>query len=183
MYFLYLILTIIFLPALLVAFGLFFKVDKGVRYFDDGTSTQQYDLPQCLLWLTNPKDGLTGDHRGWYWNTYMIGKSSWVKMWWWSAFRNPWNYLKRHIIGINVKNYTITKVCGQDHVRDDLNSTGFQILRAGWRPALYWVKQWGNSNRAIVLQIGWKLHLKHNDIIDDKWVGITFEPNPYKDIS
>lgn len=188
-YILAILAFIVFGPLVLVGIGLPFKVDKGVRYFDDGTSTQHYDLPRWLLWLTNKKDGLTGDRRGWYWNEYMAGLPAWFKMLIWSGWRNPWNYLKRHIIGINVRDYSISKVIGDGYVRDDFNSTGFQILKATHkitgsnRFALYWVRRWDKSNRAIVVQLGWKIKLSHNLVDVDKFVGFTFEPNPFKDIS
>ena len=192
-YFLYLAVFLIFVsvivPAVLVGIGLPFKKSLGLRDFADNTVINHYDLPDWLKGLQNKEDGLTGDKRGWYWNTYFPAwVPAWFKMWWWSGVRNPWNYLKRHIIGINVKNYTITKLKGDDYVRDDFNNTGFQILVAESksgnkiRPMLYWVMRWGGSNRAIVFQLGWKIKLSHNDIIDDKWVGLTFEPNPFKRI-
>ncbi len=188
------ILTIfIILPATLVAIGLPFKQYLGMRYLDDGVSIPHYDLPNWLKWLQNPEDGLTGDSRGWYWNVKMKGKPAWFKMWWWSGVRNTYNYLKRFIIGIDIRKFTFHKLCGADYVRDDLINQGFQILYAkpkdGWfpRPMLYWVRQWGDSNRAIVLQIGWKIKLEHNGTAyEDEWdyyKGLTFEPNPYKDIS
>ena len=180
---------IVFAPSILVLIGLPFKKSLGLRDFADNTVINHYDLPDWLKWLQNKEDGLTGDKRGWYWNVYMAGKPDWLKMWWWSGWRNPWNYLKRHIIGINIRDYNVSKLVGDDYVRDDFNSTGLQILVAKSkrgnkiRPMFYWVMRWGGSNRAIVIQIGWKIKLSHNDITEDKWVGITFEPNPFKDIS
>jgi hypothetical protein len=178
----------------LVGVGLFFKVDKGERVFKDGTSTTQYDLPQWLLWSTNPEDGLTGDHRGWYWNVYMKGRPDWWKMLVWSAWRNPFNYLKRFIWGIDIRNYLFSKVVGQDYVRDDFDNTGFQILKAtptskkGFNKyLLYWVYRYGKSDRALVIQLGWKIKLDHNHAVEadewDYWKGLTFEINPYKGIS
>ena len=64
-YLVYLIAFIVFAPLVLVAAGLPFKINKGVRFFEDNTSTQQYDLPVWLKWLQNPEDGLTGDRRSW----------------------------------------------------------------------------------------------------------------------
>lgn len=178
----------------LVGLGLFFKEDRGNRVFKDGTSTTQYDLPQWLLWLTNPEDGLTGDHRGWYWNTYMAGRPDWWKMLIWSAWRNPFNYLKRFVIGIDIRNYAFNKVCGQDYVRDDFDSTGFQVLRAVPIEAgrfnkysLYWVHRYGQSDHAFVMQLMWKIKLEHNTAVEkDEWdyfKGFTFEINPYKNIA
>ena len=153
-----------------------------------------YDLPDWLKWFQNPEDGLIGDIRGWYWNTYFPEwVPSWVKMWYWSGVRNTYNYFKRVVIGVDIRKHTFHKLVGVDYVRDDFNSEGFQILYAkpknGWfpRPMLYWVRRWGNSNRAICFQFGWKIKLSHNnETYDYEWdyyKGFTIEPNPFKDIS
>lgn len=191
--FLSIIATLAIISFIIVGTGLFFKVKQGERKFKDGTRTTQYDLPQWLLWSTNPEDGLTGDSRGWYWNIYMKGRPDWWKMLIWSAWRNPFNYFKRFILGINIKNYTFTKLYGDDYVRDDFDSTGFQILKAtrmgggSSRYSLYWVKQYGSTDRAMVIQLGWKIKLSHNGAVYkdevDYYKGFTFEINPYKDIS
>jgi len=190
---LYGFLTLLFVPFILVGFGLFFKHRLGIREFEDGTIIQNYELPDWLKWLQNPEDNLTGDKRGWYWNIYMAGKPDWFKMLWWSAWRNPFNYLKRVVIGVDIRDYTFHKLCGQDYVRDDLRSTGFQILYAkpkggGFpRPMLYWVRTWGSSSRAIVWQFGWKIKLEHNSATYknewDHFKGLTFEPQVFKNIS
>jgi hypothetical protein len=193
-YLLYLILAIVvIIPTLAVGLGLLFKVDKGLRHFSDGTTIQHYDLPSWLKWFSNPIDGLTGDRRGWYWNIYMEGKPAWLKMFWWSAFRNQYNYLKRYVIGIDMREYVVTKIAGQDVVRDSFEGTGFHILKAtpddgGWNKyTLYWVMRWFKSNRAIVVQLGWKIKLSHNGMHQEDeskyWKGFTIEPNPFKDIS
>lgn len=179
------------LPAILVAVGIPFRRHLGLRSFQDTSVIRHYDLPHWLLWLQNPEDGLTGDKRGWYWNVKTRGWPDWLKMWWWSGVRNPWNYFKRITIGCDVRNHSIVKVYGDDYVRDDLVNTGFQILLAKGsgipKPALYWVKRYGQSNRAIVVQLGWKLKLEHNNIQYedplDYYKGLTFEINPFKDVS
>lgn len=192
MIFLYIILAIFLLPLILVGIGLPFKRSLGVRKLTDGSMIENFELPNWLKWLHNPEDHLTGDKDGRYWNIYMHGKPAWLKMWWWSGWRNPFNYLKRVVIGIDVRDYTIHKLIGQDYVRDDMRSRGFQILYAkpkkgGFpRPMLYWVRTWGNSTRAIVWQWGWKIKLSHNDAVyEDEWdnfKGLTFEPQLFKDI-
>jgi len=183
----------VFLPSLLVAIGLPFKQEQGLRTFDNGDPTIQYDLPDWLRWLQNVEDGLTGDSRGWYWHEYFPAwVPDWYKSWWWSAWRNPWNYLKRNVIGIDVREFTFHKLVGEDYVRDDLDSQGFQILYAMPndgifpRPMLYWVKELHNG-RGICFQFGWKIKLNHNNAIyldeHDNFKGWTFEPNPYKDLT
>ncbi len=187
-----LVLFWVIVPMVLVAVGLPFKKNKGERKFKDGTKTTQYDLPSWLKWMSNPEDGLTGDSKGWYWNEKMAGKPDWFKMWWWSGVRNTWNYLKRFVIGIDVREYTFHKLVGDDYVRDDLKNQGFQIIyakpRKGWfpRPMLYWVKELHNGH-GICFQLGWKIKLSHETVVEkDEWdyfKGITFEPNPYKDLT
>ena len=189
-----LVFTLVIVPAILVAVGLFFKQDLGLRHFTDGTTIQAYELPNWLSWLQNPVDNLTGDSRGWYWNIKMAGKPAWFKMWWWSGVRNPWNYLKLRVIGIDMREHVVTKIIGQDVVRDDFINTGFQILRAGRyyacnyrdKYSLYWVMRWFKSNRAIVMQLGWKIKLSHNGMTEENenkyWKGFTFEVNPIKRI-
>ena len=195
MIFLYILLSIPLISFLLVGVGLFFKKDMGKRTFDNGETIDCYELPDWLKWCQNTEDLLMGDHpRGWYWFTYMAGRPAWWKMLVWSAWRNPFNYLKRFVIGIDVRNYIFTKVVGQDYVRDDFASTGFQILKAtpisgkGFsKYSLYWVYRYGTSDRALVMQLGWKIRLSHNSVVEedewDYWKGFTFEVNPYKDIA
>ena len=96
-------------------------------------------------------------------------------------------------MGADVRHYFIVKLKGDDFVRDNLGSEGFQILKAIPRDdkiphwTLYWVRQWGKSNRAIVIQLGAKIKLSHNDVYYDDPVdyfkGVTFQINPMKDIS
>ena len=184
-----------------VAIGLPFKVlHKGrettfSQYKHPTSAKAHIDLPEWLKWYQNAEDGLMGDDRGWYWNEYC--KSwwpTWFRMWWWSGIRNPANYLKRNILGVDVREYVITKVAGDDYVRDDLDSTGCQILKAEHvhsdkvKYALYWVWLWPfSSTRAIVVQLGPKVKLEHNGVMyADEWdylKGVTFEVNPVKDIS
>lgn len=190
----------VFAPPVLVAIGLPFKVRKGHRKLD-GVIVENFDLPDWLKWLQNEEDGLTGDKRGDYWTQDrfrpgVIPKRLWAsplfKMWWWSGIRNPWNYLKRSIFGIDIRNFSFHKLAGQDYVRDDLDNQGFQILYAKSRhgrlprPMLYYVREIRNG-RGICLQIGWKIKLSHNDVVYsdeyDNFKGLTFEPNPYKDLT
>ncbi len=194
MFILYAVLFLLMLPLLLVAMGLPFRRYLGIRKFTNGLQTNDYELPDWLLWLHNPEDHLTGDKRGWYWFEYFPAwVPAWFKMLWWSGWRNPFNYLKRVVIGIDILDYTFHKLCGQDYVRDDMRSTGFQILyakpKAGGmvKPMLYWVRPWGKTTRALVWQWGWKIKLEHNTAVyEEQWdyfKGFTFEPQFYKDIA
>lgn len=181
------------ISIILVGIGLLFKVDKGLRHFSDGTTIQNYELREWLKWLQNPVDNLTGDKHGRYWNEYMSGKPAWFKMWWWSGVRNPWNYLKLRIFGIDMREHKVVKVRGQDIVKDNFTYTGFHILKAipddvsKWNKyTLYWVMRWFKSDLAIVLQLGWKIKLSHNGMFEENenkyWKGFTFEINPIKRI-
>lgn len=170
------------------------RVQRFTKHVSPTAFKRHIDLPDWLLWFQNREDGMTGDARGWYWNLYFPDwVPDWFKMWWWSGIRNPANCLKRNILGVDVRDITVEKVRGDDFVRDDFDNTGFQILRGVdesgeaqvW--ALYWVRRWGESNRAIVVQLGAKIKLDHNGVeYDDErdyLKGITFEVNPVKDIS
>ena len=194
MIYLYSILALLATPLVLVGVGLPFKHNLGARTLTNGVTITQYELPDWLKWCHNPEDHLTGDKDGRYWTDYFpVWLPAWFKMWWWSGWRNPFNYLKRVVIGIDIRDYTFHKLCGQDYVRDDMRSPGFQILyakpKAGGmvRPMLYWVRPWGNSTRAIVWQWGWKIKLSHGtaeyDDEMDYFKGLTFEPQLFKDIS
>lgn len=193
--------TLVFgMSFILVGVGLLFKKDMGKRTFNNGETIDCYELPDWLKWCQNPEDLLMGDHpRGWYWFTYMAGRPDWWKMLVWSGFRNPFNYWKRIATGCDIRTHKIVKLAGVDYVRDDFDSEGFQILKAiptkGDRvdtsriskPALYWVRRWGKTNRAIVVQLGWKIKLSHNEAVYDNeldyFKGWTFEIQPFKDIS
>jgi len=189
------------LSGVVVAVGMLFKKDLGVRTFSTGETVANYELPDWLYWWQNLEDNLTGDKRGDYWNaerfrpsifTQAVWTSPTLKMWWWSAIRNPANNLKRIVIGVDVREFTFHKLCGDDSVRDDTNSEGFHILYArpkdGWfiRPLFYLVKGYGNG-RGVVLQFGWKIKLKYNTVTYsqeiDNFKGVTVEMNPYKDLT
>lgn len=193
-----LILAVILVPMVVVGIGMFFKKPiKEVEFTihkEPEPKVTMYDLPNWLKWFQNPEDGLIGDIRGWYWNTYFpVWVPAWFKMWYWSAVRNTYNYFKRIVIGIDIREYTFHKLVGDDYVRDDLENEGFQILYAKPvkggipKPMLYWVKRWGKSKRGICLQIGWKIKLSHNHETYDKdidyYKGCTLEPNFFKDLS
>ena len=172
------------------------RVTQFTQHTNPTLYKKHIDLPDWLRWFQNEEDGMTGDSRGWYWNTYFPAwVPGWFKLWYWSGVRNPANYLKRNILGVDVRDISVVKMKGQDHVRDDFDSTGWHILRAdtldgykvGRAWALYWVRRWGQSNRAIVVQLGAKIKLSHNGVEyeeeRDYWKGITFEVNPVKDVS
>ena len=106
------------------------------------------------------------------------------------AFCNPFNYFKRFILACDVRKGKIEKIAGQDYVRDDLNSTGWQFLKCGKYYAFYGVWKWKWSDtHAVVVQLGNKFDLQDNFKVyppeqEYKYFkGFTFEISMYKDIS
>lgn len=192
----------IVLGLIVVPFGMLFrKLDKSTaKNFTEFNTDRQWvyeDLPSWLKPWQNIEDGLRGDHRGWWdANSYGQDSSKLFNMFWWSAIRNPFNYFKRFTLGCDIRKYLIVKLAGQDHVRDDLRSTGWHVLKArplhkSWlklpRYTFYGVFRYGKSNRALVIQLGNKIKLEHNSVVEkdeyDNYKGFTFEINPFKDIS
>lgn len=192
----------ILLGFILVPIGLAFrkKDESTAKPFTQYNTNRQWvyeDLPNWLKPWQNIEDGLRGDHRGWWdLNSKGSDSSTLFNMFWWSGVRNPFNYFKRFMIGCDVRQYAITKLAGQEYVRDDFNSTGWQCLKAKpmhksgrWLPrySFYGVWRYGQSNRALVIQLGNKIKLSHNSDIEtdeyDYYKGFTFEINPFKDIS
>ena len=192
----------IILGFIVVPLGLLFrKLDESTyKPFTKFNTNRQWvyeDIPGWLKPWQNIEDGLRGDHRGWWdANCFSKDSSKVFNMFWWSAVRNPFNYFKRFVLGCDVRNYVITKLAGQDYVRDDFESIGWQVLKATPlyksglklpRYSLYTVLRYGSSNRALVIQLGNKIKLSHNSDIEsdeyDYYKGFTFEINPFKDIS
>lgn len=161
-------------------------------------------FPKVFWPWDNIEDSSTGDHRGW-WDLETGDSRKWLSRFRWLAIRNPFNNFKRYVIGIDVRKYYIERLAGQFYVRDDLQSQGFQFLRADPeakntlpRYMLYYVraykdrsfslfgKTFGWKNRAIVIQIGNKIKIAHNNTIEkeeiDYFKGFTVEFNPFKDI-
>jgi len=177
---------------------LFGKYDAdSAKYFTDYNTHRKWireKFPKVFWPWDNLEDSSTGDHRGW-WDANSFGADSrkLINRFWWLAVRNPFNNFKRFVLGCDVRKYTITKLAGQDYVRDDFNGVGWQFLKAipkdGWLPRyqLYIVKRYKDSDRALVVQIGNKIRLEHNNTVEadeyDYWKGWTLEINPFKDIS
>jgi hypothetical protein len=189
----------VIVPIVLTTIGMFFLKDMGRRTFSNGVTVDNYELPDWLKWLQNPEDNLTGDKRGSYWcedrfRPKLFSETIWqndtFRMWWWTAIRNTWKYLKMVILGCDIRKFKIYYV-GSFHVRDDLASQGFQIVIA-WpntlalpRFGIYWVKEIKNG-KGICFQLFWKIAPKHNVAkyrYDwDYFKGLTFELNPWKDL-
>lgn len=191
-------LPAIILGLFLVPIGLLFLKPEGksvpyTKYPEMG-SWKLIRLPKWLYPWDNSIDGVLGDRRGWWanetkdWNPY-------VAMWWWMAVRNPANQLKRFILTCDVSRCLVSVYKGQEFVDDEIGYTGFQILQAERDDGkkyyqLYYVRPWGNSTRGLVIQMGFKFKLKHNDYDFEndyphykRFKGFTFEIAPYKDIT
>ncbi len=197
-----LICTVIQLPMMIiglfaVAVGIPFRKTSGpaipfTQYPQHG-SWVLVRLPSWLSLWDNPIDGLVGDTRG-YWANKSRNWNKYLAMWWWAAIRNPANNFKRFKLTCDISTATsIEKLYGQDYVRDDFNSTGWQLLKATTPKRsfyhFYVVYRWGQSNRALVLQFGFKFKLGDNSVDYSgendfrKYKGFTCEINPIKDIS
>lgn len=182
----------IILGFVVVPIALMFPDDshKKDTYISNGN--QEWWLRQLPPWAklwNNTIDGTLGDPNfrwasrdipfGWK-NTSFLGQ------FWWMAVRNPANYLKRFVLSCDVRKHPIEKLGGQDYVRDDLNSTGWQFLKCGKFYTFYGVWKWSKTERALVVQLGNKFDLEDNiktysDGQEYKYFkGFTFEINPYK---
>lgn len=150
-------------------------------------------LPKFALFWDNKIDGTLGDDDYRYASRdipFGLKNTSFLGQYWWMAFRNPFNYFKRFILACDVRKDIIEKIAGQDYVRDDLNSTGWQFLKCGKFYTFYGVWKWKSSDtHAVVIQLGNKFDLQDNlkaypsDQEYKYFKGFTFEINPYKDIS
>jgi hypothetical protein len=179
-----------------------FVVTVALLFADDSKKSETYmqagghqwwlrTLPTWALWWDNKIDGTLGDDSfrwasrdipvGWL-NTSLAGQ------FWWMAIRNPFNYFKRFILACDVRKNEVVKLAGQNRVRDDIQSTGWQFLKCGKFYTFYgvWII---SGSRALVVQLGNKFDLDDNFkaypyAYEYKYLkGFTFEINPCKDIS
>lgn len=185
----------LFIVPVMLLFGRFDEsTKKPFSMQNKGRYWTREVFPKVFWAWDNKEDSSVGDVRGW-WDDNCFGADAYrpINRFWWMAIRNPFNNFKRLVLGIDIRKYTMSKILGQDYVRDDLQSTGFQLLKAtpnaGGIPRymLYYVRKWEGTDRAIVIQLGNKIKLSHNTTEEmkeiDNWKGFTFEVNPYKDIS
>lgn len=184
----------VLLGLVIVAIALLFINDenKPTTYKSDGENEWWLRrLPDWARYWDNTIDGTLGDDDfrwasrdipfGWK-NTSFLGQ------WWWMAVRNPFNYFKRFVLSCDVRKNVIEKLAGQDYVRDDIKSTGWQFLKCGRFYTFYGVWRYRDSNRAFVIQLGNKFDLQDNykeypSYQEYKYFkGVTFEINAFKDI-
>lgn len=191
------VLGFIIVPVMLALGKFDWSTAKNFTQYNTSRQWVKEQFPTVFWPWDNLEDSSTGDHRGW-WDANCFGANGrkWINRFWWLAIRNPFNNCKRFVLGADVRKYIITNLAGQDYVRDDLNSTGWQLLKASPmkgsgkklpRYQFYLVKRYGSSSRALVIQIGNKIRLEHNSAVEkdeyDYFKGWTLEFNPFKDIS
>ena len=149
-------------------------------------------LPTWAKWWDNPIDGTLGDD-DFRWASrdipFGLKNTSFLGQFWWMAVRNPFNYFKRFVLGCDVRKHPVKLLWGDVYVRDDYQSQGAQLLGCGHNWHFYMVRRWGNSKRAIVIELGNKFDLEDNkktyspNLEYKYFKGFTFEINPFKDIS
>lgn len=171
---------------------------KELTYRTDGVNEWWLrTLPKFALFWDNKIDGTLGDDDYRYASRDIplgLKNTSFLGQFWWMAIRNPFNYFKRFILGCDVRKDIVEKIAGQDYVRDDLRSTGWQFLRCGDGILPFytfygvWKWKWSGTH-AVVIQLGNKFDLQDNFKVYPSeqeykyFKGFTFEISMYKDIS
>lgn len=134
-----------------------------------------------LKWWDNPIDGNFGDdHLRWGGRDIKFGVNhlSFLGQYMWVAFRNPLHYFKQFVMCCDVRNCTYEHLIGKLYVRDKLNGTGFQLMRAKNNKGffnfyrLYWVKKLPGMNRAFIVEMGFEFR-------EDHWAE-SYEGREYK---
>jgi hypothetical protein len=191
-------IVLILLGVLVVPLALpFRRTDESTRTpFTDAVGDWVLITLPAWAWLwSNDRDGAVGDKRGW-WHTnapFGLGAHHWLSMLLWLAYRNPANNARfTRFMGCPVTECTF-EFWGDEVVKDKPGQGGLRFLIATHRETgrkyygLYFVKTWSNK-RALVVQIGFKG--EPSDWSEDysgdesrQWKGLTFEINPWKDIS
>lgn len=171
---------------------------RPITYKSDGENEWWLrTLPKFALFWDNKIDGTLGDDDFRYASRdipFGLKNTSFLGQYWWMAFRNPFNYFKRFILACDVRKNKVEKLGGQDYVRDDLNSTGWQFLKCGDGTLPFytfygvWKWKWSDTH-AVVIQLGNKFDLQDNfkaypsEQEYKYFKGFTFEISMYKDIS
>jgi len=156
-------------------------------------------LPRWTWLWGNDRDGAEGDDsRRWLDRDAVFSSKwpgyEWLNRWWWLAVRNPVNNATRtwSLFSIDLQQVKVWEWCGQYEVRDKISYEGWQFVQASYRytshyeyQGIYYVRRWGNTTKALVIQIGFKLYPREleNPPADEGRVSFTFEIAPFKDIS
>jgi hypothetical protein len=158
-----------------------------------------YRLPKIGIIWDNAHDGADGDSRGWwaancgkeaYYGLFpKIKFDSFLARYWWLVFRNPINYYKRLIMGVDASKFKQVKCFGNPDITDKPGNNGFYLA------------YWSDGNKIIMsceicldwedgtafyCQFGYKLkaskdYTKVTDIT--RFKSQTFEINFSKNIS
>lgn len=126
-------------------------------------------------WFGNNFDGLYGDKRGdWISECRAKGRNpyGYLSMYLWSALRNPVNAWSRSVAACDVSECKISKILGDDVVVEEPSKGGKQVLLAVSPTNKYFrvffvIPWFFNPNKAILLDLGWKIKLSHNNITKD----------------
>ena len=154
-------------------------------------------LPFLLRPWDNPFDGLWGDKRG-DWARWCQGVGldyrSRAAMYLWAAIRNPANYFSRYALGVDVGLGRVQKLAGVDTVTEEPGARGWQFLLFSpsegflrYRFLLVWAWPFVPS-RALLVDLGWKVKLSHNDVTldapeNDRRKGFVFVLSPWKTLA
>lgn len=153
-------------------------------------------LPNWMRWWGNEFDGALGDKRGWWDNycreNYSKPCTAFRSMWQWLAIRNPANYLGRNVCGIDVTQYDFWKLAGDDVVEEEPGKWQWQFLVGSKQDSGVTVHRlfcvfpwWFDQAHAVMIDIGWKIALKHNLVtaespVADRFKGTVFCISPWK---
>lgn len=145
-------------------------------------------LPRWLLWWDNPYDGLLGDKRGWWDNRCrQFGRTcrTPLSMWLWAAVRNPSNHFSRCVVGVDVSRSQIVKLAGHDVVTGDAGRREWQFLlatdyRGRTFPRFFACIAYPfRPDRALMIDLGWKVKLSHNGTAPDAREQDRFKGNVF----
>jgi hypothetical protein len=192
-----LILTLAGLLAVWLALP-FAKADEQTRApFTQYPILGDWVLVRLPFWARpwdNAFDGVMGDKRGWFANWCVEQGWEWpsrLGFWWWAAIRNPSNYFSRNVCGIDVSQFLIGRIAGQDVVEADAGHPGWQLLiaqdaRGRVYPRFFAEIPWSFApDHLFLVDVGWKIKLSHNDLAPDaalseKIKGTVLTISPWK---
>jgi hypothetical protein len=179
-------LAIIGMPIVALALPWSYEV-KGTR---QANGWYMRRLPSWAWIWDNAQDGSEGDSSRRWLDRDVISSNAWLNRWWWLAVRNPVNNASRtwSIFSLSLTEVSSWTYAGNLNVRDLIGLTGWQFVTARVEErtyqGFYLVRQWGNSKRGLVMQIGYKIYPRElaNPPANEGRVSFTFEISPFKDI-
>lgn len=191
-----LIVPLTILGLITVPIGLLFADDsqKDATMKTDGVNVWWLQrLPRWLYWWDNEYDGFLGDeYYRWAGRDIPFGwkNTDFVARWWWGSIRNSLHNFKSFLIACDIRQCVYTKVWGQDFVRDRVDATGFQFLKAKRANGfcyyrIYWVYRWPGTNSGMIVEIGHEFRGDHwaedyTGIEYKNYKGFSFLIHPFK---